>query len=225
MSDIHIQWTSHRESETIALGRAVGAAAVPGDRVLLDGALGAGKTRFVRGLAIGMGHDPDGVSSPTFVMINEYQHEGLTPLVHADAYRLSGPDDLESLGWDVADDGGAVVAIEWAERIAGALPGDALAIRIGHDADDSRRFRMTVPQRWIDRRAFSDVLRVTGAAMPSGWTRCPVTERPVHPESPTFPFWDEQARMADLGRWLTGSYSISRELQGDDLDDPDLGSV
>ena len=57
--------------------------------------------------------------------------------------------------------------------------------------------------------------------MAAGWVRCPVTGKPVSPENPAFPFVDQRTRMADLGRWLTGQYMLSRELSPDDAPGPD----
>ena len=58
-----------------------------------------------------------------------------------------------------------------------------------------------------------------------GWAKCPVTGKPVAPDSPTFPFFDEKARLVDLSRWFRGEYTVSREIVEDDLGDPDLGPM
>jgi tRNA threonylcarbamoyladenosine biosynthesis protein TsaE len=104
--------------------------------VLLSGNLGAGKTTFVRGLAAGLGIDPDQVTSPTFTLVHEYRHGRLT-LYHADLYRLdktaTGDLGLEELG--VSD---GVLAIEWPERLAHSLPG-ALHVEIEIVDDTTRR--------------------------------------------------------------------------------------
>lgn len=86
--------------DTRALARDLAGVLAPGDVVLLDGELGAGKTTLVRALVGALGGDEGLVSSPTFVVVNEYPIPGGRTLVHADAYRLSGPDDLDALGWD-----------------------------------------------------------------------------------------------------------------------------
>ena len=78
-----IECMSDSEAETIDFGRRLAALLSPGDTIALAGELGAGKTRFVRGLASGLGHDPDTVNSPTFVLANEYDDAGARcPLVH-----------------------------------------------------------------------------------------------------------------------------------------------
>ncbi|TVQ32180.1 MAG: tRNA (adenosine(37)-N6)-threonylcarbamoyltransferase complex ATPase subunit type 1 TsaE [Phycisphaeraceae bacterium] len=141
------------EAQTIALGASVGRLLRPGDVVALRGDLGAGKTRFVRGVASGLGHSPDHVSSPTYVLMHEYidPAHSAPPLIHIDAYRLDSAGDLESLGWDVAVEGSAIVVIEWAERIEEALPAHALHITIDHIGEQERRIRIEGPDPWPQR--------------------------------------------------------------------------
>lgn len=221
------------EEQTIALGRALGRLLHAGDVVALHGELGAGKTRLVRGIAGGMGLDERLVSSPTFVMVNEYEGAGRMPLVHADAYRLSGADDLDTLGWDRLMDGEAVVVVEWAERIAAALPlaRDRLDVALAPGrTENERHIAISGDDAWTKRRGWGAVVSgpriadatVDPAALPEGWVRCPISGKPVPPDSPTFPFFDEKCRMADLGRWFGGSYTVSRELSHEDLDDRDI---
>src|SRR6188474_2309044 len=90
--------TTHSEGETAAVGRSLAAALVPGSVVLLWGELGAGKTAFVRGLAEGLGIDPEAVSSPTFTLVQEYRG-GRLPLYHVDLYRLQSI-EVGDLGLD-----------------------------------------------------------------------------------------------------------------------------
>jgi tRNA threonylcarbamoyladenosine biosynthesis protein TsaE len=125
---------SRSDAETEAIGAALSARLGPGDRVLLYGELGAGKTAFVRGLAQGLGIDPEEVSSPTFTLIQEYR--GRLMLYHVDLYRLA-PVDVDDLGLDaLAADG--VLAIEWAERMPRPDPG-AIEVRLEHVGEDTRR--------------------------------------------------------------------------------------
>jgi len=125
---------SRSDAETEAIGADLAARLVGGSRVLLYGELGAGKTAFVRGLAAGLGIDPDEVSSPTFTLVQEYR--GRLPLYHVDLYRL-GPGEVDDLGLDaLAADG--VLAIEWAERMPRADPG-AIKVRLEHAGEDTRR--------------------------------------------------------------------------------------
>lgn len=124
------------EEETEAVARELAARLKAGDVVLLSGHLGAGKTVFVRGLAAGLGIDPDEVSSPTFTLVHEYRGGRLT-LYHADLYRLekAATDDLglEEMG---AADG--VLAIEWPDRLTHGISA-ALAVNIEIVDETTRR--------------------------------------------------------------------------------------
>ena len=125
---------SRSDVETEAIGADLASRLVGGSRVFLYGELGAGKTAFVRGLAAGLGVDPDDVSSPTFTLVQEYR--GRLPLYHVDLYRLA-PGEVDDLGLNaLAADG--VMAIEWAERMP---RGDAaaIAVRLEHAGEDLRR--------------------------------------------------------------------------------------
>lgn len=127
--------------ETESLGRSVGAAIDDPTILLLIGDLGAGKTLFTRGLAAGLGIDPDEVSSPTFSLVNEYSG-GRLPLIHLDIYRLDGAHALAALydlGLEEILDRHAVVAIEWADRLGSFPVPKAWRIDIAYDGDDRRR--------------------------------------------------------------------------------------
>jgi tRNA threonylcarbamoyladenosine biosynthesis protein TsaE len=132
---------SRSDAETEALGAQLAAQLGPGARVLLYGELGAGKTAFVRGLASGLGIDPDEVSSPTFTLVQEYRG-GRVPLFHVDLYRLASG-EVDDLGLDALAAEG-VLAIEWAERMPRADPG-AIEVRLEHAGDDQRRIAVAVP--------------------------------------------------------------------------------
>lgn len=112
--------------QTEALGRDLAAHLQEGDLVLIDGELGAGKTAFVRGLAAGLGADPGEVSSPTFTLMQEYR--GRVVLRHLDLYRVTGAAEIDDLAVDEAGQG-AVVAVEWAERL-GEAPSGAWRVTI-----------------------------------------------------------------------------------------------
>jgi tRNA threonylcarbamoyladenosine biosynthesis protein TsaE len=127
------------EAETAAAGEALGGKLQSGDVVLLYGDLGAGKTAFVRGLARGIGANPDDVSSPTFTLVQEYAGPRLT-LFHVDLYRLA-PAEIDDLGLEDLVSGDGVVAIEWAERWRGR-PDDVTEVRIEETGDDRRRIRI-----------------------------------------------------------------------------------
>ena len=131
---------THSEAETARIGRHLADGLVPGSIVLLFGDLGAGKTSLVRGLAEGLGVDPDEVSSPTFTLIREYRG-GRLPLLHVDLYRLHDPREIEELGLEELGTD-AATAIEWAERLPRPVAG-ALEVRIQHGNGDQRQIDIT----------------------------------------------------------------------------------
>ncbi len=125
MTSTHV---SRSEADTMRIARDLAGTLDAPAVVLLYGELGAGKTAFVRGLVEGAGGCPDDVSSPTFVLMQEYVGRRLVH--HVDLYRLAGAevDDLEPL-LDEMLAGEAVVAIEWADRLR-SLPDAAVQVRI-----------------------------------------------------------------------------------------------
>jgi tRNA threonylcarbamoyladenosine biosynthesis protein TsaE len=126
------------EEETSAAGARLGGRLKAGDVVLLYGELGAGKTAFVRGLAQGLGADPDEVSSPTFTLIQEYS--GRLTLFHVDLYRLEHR-EVDDLGLEELVLGDGVVAIEWAERWRGR-PDDVVEVTLEDIGEETRRIRV-----------------------------------------------------------------------------------
>lgn len=130
------------EAETEALAAELAAAFRGGEVVLLSGELGAGKTVFVRGLARGVGADPDDVASPTFVLLTRYP--GRLTLHHADLYRLAGDGDDRELGLDELPGPRGVLAVEWAERLSVHPwdPARAVRVTLEHAGDDARRVRI-----------------------------------------------------------------------------------
>lgn len=112
--------TSHSEEETIALARKLASLFRPGDVIVLSGALGSGKTVFVRGLAAAMGLDETQVNSPSFTLVNEYPGE--QALYHFDLYRLGDISELVEIGWDEYLSREGVVVVEWGEKAEGYLP-------------------------------------------------------------------------------------------------------
>ena len=129
-----MDYVSHSEAETEALGRRLAAVLAPGAVVAYRGDLGMGKTAFTRGLARGLGYEGR-VTSPTFTIVNEYEGGGL-PLFHFDMYRLEGPEDLFGIGWEDYLDRGGVCAVEWSERVEEALPEDAVTVTIARCSED-----------------------------------------------------------------------------------------
>lgn len=139
-------WITGSAAETQALGAALGAAIDPPLVIALRGDLGAGKTTFVQGLASGLGVRSR-VSSPTFVLVNEYVGANSVRLMHVDTYRLGAATSVEAAAMgleELLEDGDAVVAVEWAERVANMLPDDHLEVALDYGAqEDERTIRMT----------------------------------------------------------------------------------
>jgi tRNA threonylcarbamoyladenosine biosynthesis protein TsaE len=123
--------------ETFELGRRLGEALRPHDFVGLSGQLGAGKTLFSRGVALGAGVDVDDVSSPTYSIVQSYR--GRVTLHHADLYRLRSEDELYATGYfDLLETDGACL-VEWVDQVPGAAPGDALRVGLEWLAPERRR--------------------------------------------------------------------------------------
>jgi tRNA threonylcarbamoyladenosine biosynthesis protein TsaE len=139
MNPIVIDVQSLAESET--LGRRLAAHLFPGAVVALVGTLGAGKTHLVRAIAQGLDiPNPAVVTSPTFVLIQEY--EARLPIYHFDAYRLASEGEFAELGVHEYFQGNGVCLVEWADKVRNCLPAERLEIRIAITGDQSRRFEI-----------------------------------------------------------------------------------
>ena len=123
--------------ETLALGERLAAHLAPGDVLALYGDLGAGKTHLVKGLARGLGADPEDVSSPTFTLVNEYATD--PPLHHLDVYRIERLSELEEIGVEELLHGDGLCVVEWPERMEPMLPPGTLRVRLLHLDGDRRR--------------------------------------------------------------------------------------
>jgi len=144
-----MEFHSHNEAETEAIGARLAAVLNPGAVVAYLGDLGMGKTAFTRGLAAGLGYKGR-VTSPTFAIVNEYEG-GRLPLFHFDMYRLNSADDLFDIGWEDYLSRGGVCAVEWSENVEDALQ-DAIRVTIEKDADepDTRHITITGGPRFED---------------------------------------------------------------------------
>ncbi|MBU0502413.1 MAG: tRNA (adenosine(37)-N6)-threonylcarbamoyltransferase complex ATPase subunit type 1 TsaE [bacterium] len=131
--------TEHRtygSEETKKLGRKIGQKLKPNDVVCLTGELGAGKTTLIQGIAAGLGIR-DYVTSPTFIIINEYQ--GRLPFFHFDLYRLNDVAEIEDLGVEEYFTRGGVCVIEWAEKLGALKPKNCQEIKIEIVSDNERK--------------------------------------------------------------------------------------
>lgn len=135
--------TSDSPEKTRQLGERVGAACRGGEVILLSGDLGAGKTCFTQGLALGLGIPPETrITSPTFTIHGEYH--GRLVLNHVDLYRLDDADTVEPLGIiDLLDQPDAVLAAEWPESIARHAAGECLTVHLEHQNENHRLITLT----------------------------------------------------------------------------------
>ena len=220
-----LQFDSGSEAQTEDLAASLARILRAGDVVALEGPMGSGKTCFVRGMVQGLGLDQSLVSSPTFVICQEYAappdsnaahtaSASKTPLVHIDAYRLAGPAELESIGWEellaAAD---SIIAIEWPSRIEMALPPDRFTITLAPMDEHSRSITITGSEN-VQRRLHQ--LTAQRQSVNPQKAACPTCGRPINPGELNFPFCSSRCRMADLGRWFDEDYRVSRRAEADE---------
>ncbi len=152
-----VEIESESAEQTFAIGFTVGEKAGEGDVFALSGELGAGKTCFTGGLARGLGVAENyTITSPTFTLINEYP--GRYRFYHFDVYRLNRIGELDDLGYDEYVSGKGVVAIEWAEKIANALPPDTVSIKFMYVDENKRTIIISGPQERV-RDLLKDIKR------------------------------------------------------------------
>jgi tRNA threonylcarbamoyladenosine biosynthesis protein TsaE len=109
-----------------------------GECIALYGEMGAGKTQFVRGLVRALGGSPSAVSSPTFVLLNIYD-SGRLKVFHLDAYRISGAEDFEAIGFEELLEQRGIVVVEWAQRVEQLLPSHRIDVRLIVSGKTSRQ--------------------------------------------------------------------------------------
>ena len=158
------------EAETAALARWLAGFARAGDLLALNGELGAGKTALARAFLRAATGDPElETPSPTFTLVQTYEGAE-TPLVHADFYRLGGPDDLRQIGYDETTQG-AVTLVEWGERAAAALPAERLDIALEFDPARGPDYRLAEfrPRGLIMTNRFKAARAVETLLEAAGW--------------------------------------------------------
>lgn len=135
-----LDFISHSASQTVRIGQRLGEYMQPGDVLLLVGEVGVGKTQLVKGIVQGLESD-DLVTSPSFVMVNEYQTKRQRrniPIYHVDFYRIEDPSELSTVGIEDFWMGNSICLIEWADRAPSWLPVEHLAIYMQY-LDETKR--------------------------------------------------------------------------------------
>ena len=133
------------ESETREAGEALARSLRAGDVVLLLGDLGMGKTVFARGLAAGLGVDPEAVRSPSFTLVNPYR--GRVPVYHIDLYRIEKEAELDELGLEDALGGEGIAIVEWGERLGPYRPDACVSVRLADRGGSEREISI---EDWRD---------------------------------------------------------------------------
>ena len=123
---------SHSPEETKSFAAQYAKTLRPGDVVLLEGEMGAGKTAFAQGVARGLGVTED-VLSPTYAYVNSYE-----PMFHFDCYRIESERQAEELGFSDYFDAGKICLVEWSRNIAGLLPADCKKVVIRKVSEEER---------------------------------------------------------------------------------------
>lgn len=127
------------------IGEKIGSALKGGEVIALIGPLGSGKTHLIKGIAAGLGSpDSRSVTSPTFVLVNEYTGPKMRlDVYHVDAYRLESVGEFEMLGFDDLCRPDSVVLIEWADRVQSALKNiDTIGVELSHIDQNKRQIRL-----------------------------------------------------------------------------------
>jgi tRNA threonylcarbamoyladenosine biosynthesis protein TsaE len=136
--------TTNSAHKTVKFGQKIGAQLRGGEVIALCGPLGSGKTHLIKGIVSGLGAEgtANEVTSPTFVLVNEYS--GRLDVFHIDAYRLDSIAAFEQIGFDDYCYPGSVVLIEWADKIEKALAGiNYIKIELAHLGPDRRAIHIT----------------------------------------------------------------------------------
>lgn len=144
-----IQTVSLGPEATFRLGETIGRCLKKGDIIALSGDLGSGKTCFTQGIAKGLDVlAAYNVTSPTFTLMNEYP--GRLKLYHLDVYRLSGPRDIEEIGYEDYFYGPGVIVIEWAEKVEQLVPEYGIWIFFRHLEENTREIIICGPEERLD---------------------------------------------------------------------------
>jgi tRNA threonylcarbamoyladenosine biosynthesis protein TsaE len=132
---------SQSAEDTLKFGKYLAILLKKGDIICFYGDLGTGKTTMIKGIADGLNVRSDYVHSPTFTLINVYEH-GRIPLYHFDLYRIEKPEEMIDIGYDEILYGEGISVIEWSEKFGRLLPKERLEIHMKHKGDDQREIGM-----------------------------------------------------------------------------------
>lgn len=148
MPDARFETQFFTPEETSRFARDLGKRLRPGDVVLLEGGIGAGKTHFARSLIQSLLPEPEDVPSPTFTLVQVYDGPDCE-IWHADLYRLTDPNEAIELGLEEAFEN-AICLVEWPDRLSDLVPANALTLSFTAEADDTRTVTAT-GKGWADR--------------------------------------------------------------------------
>lgn len=146
MTDLCRRYLSRSPEETGDLARAIAARLRPGDTILLDGPVGAGKTHFARCLIQSLLDVPEDVPSPTFTLVQTYDTSS-GEVWHADLYRLGHPEEVVELGLEEAFES-AICLVEWPDRLGELTPAGALHMTFAAQGETARAITAEGPARW-----------------------------------------------------------------------------
>ena len=144
MREISFTYLSPSVEKTVNLGRQLGSLLIKGDIIALIGDLGGGKTWFTKGVATGLGIEPNLIVSPTFTLVNEYQ--GKQKLIHIDLYRLENSVEILALGIEDYLESEGIVVIEWANRWPRDLPQESIQVNLKMVDEHTRELRFSGKQ-------------------------------------------------------------------------------
>jgi len=127
--------------QTITMGKNLAKILKNGDVVVFSGCLGAGKTTFIKGIALGLGVNENDIKSPSFTLVNEYH--GTIPLYHFDLYRMKNNSELYEIGWNDYLMRDNIIVVEWGEKAKNFLPEKRVEILMEITGETQRKLTLT----------------------------------------------------------------------------------
>jgi tRNA threonylcarbamoyladenosine biosynthesis protein TsaE len=137
------------EEETIALAARFAKRLTPGSVIALQGELGAGKTRFAKGIARGLGIDEHLIDSPTFTLLQEYRTRDGSELFHFDFYRIESVEEALEIGVEEYFYGEGISLVEWPDRVTELLPDDTIHVFIEVSGRKERTISLLLPEKKV----------------------------------------------------------------------------